>query len=296
MGHTKRVGRQQVSAQILMSALKRISADFSILKEARRECLEDLMDIENAKRVLKEIEQGKIKLVEIETTIPSPFAFTLALQGYMDVLKIEDKYEFLKRMHEQVMAKISGKKLEQVDPLRFVEKSHETRNELKEILKREAWNLKHVPRFAKAELVRIIDGERRGIDPRFIEGCQKYKEEINANWPEELKKFLWNVIGDLKTNRFSYDEFWDEEATKKEEEVGEERRTLYESFNEAAKKTQLDPQIRYDVYRMIEGEKDGFRQETITWLTDLFSKPVPSAWKDEIAKFLMKKKKEISES
>ena len=58
MGREKRVGRQQVSSMILMSALKRISNDFSVLKEARREVLEDLMDIDNAKKVIQMINDG----------------------------------------------------------------------------------------------------------------------------------------------------------------------------------------------------------------------------------------------
>jgi len=109
-GRTKRVGRQQVSSMILMNAVKRISPDFSILKEARREVLEDLMDIENATKILKGIESKRIKIKEIHTQIPSPFAFNLALQGYTDIMKIEDKIEFLKRMHQMVLAKISLKK------------------------------------------------------------------------------------------------------------------------------------------------------------------------------------------
>ena len=110
LGRQKNAGRQQVSSMILMSAVKRISDDFCILKEARREVLEDLMDIENSKKVLREIEEGKIRLVEIQTKIPSPFAFNIALQGFMDVLKIEDKIAFLQRMHELVLEKISLEK------------------------------------------------------------------------------------------------------------------------------------------------------------------------------------------
>ena len=110
MGHRKRVGRQQVSSMILMTALKRISDEFSILKETRREVLSDLMDIENTKKVLKGIEEGKIKVVEIDTRVPSPFAFNIALQGYFDIMKVEDKHEFLRRMHELVRVKIGLKK------------------------------------------------------------------------------------------------------------------------------------------------------------------------------------------
>ncbi|MBD3355442.1 ATP-dependent helicase, partial [Candidatus Woesearchaeota archaeon] len=109
-GRKKRVGRQQVSSMILMSALKRIDKDFSILKEAKREVLEDLMDIENTKKIIKSIEDKNIKIEEIHNEIPSPFALNLVAQGYTDILKMEDKIEFLKRMHNNVLAKISLKK------------------------------------------------------------------------------------------------------------------------------------------------------------------------------------------
>ncbi|MBW2968124.1 DEAD/DEAH box helicase, partial [Candidatus Woesearchaeota archaeon] len=71
-GERKRVGKQQVSSMILMAAVKRISKDFPILKEARREVLEDLMDIDNAARVLRMIENQSLAVRSVETTIPSP--------------------------------------------------------------------------------------------------------------------------------------------------------------------------------------------------------------------------------
>ncbi|MBL7055324.1 ATP-dependent helicase [Candidatus Woesearchaeota archaeon] len=109
-GRKKRVGRQQVSSMILISAVRRISPDFSILKEARREVLEDLMDVDSASKVIEGIEKKKIKIEEISTDVPSPFAFNLVAQGISDILKIEDRVEFLKRMHQNVLAKISLKK------------------------------------------------------------------------------------------------------------------------------------------------------------------------------------------
>jgi len=109
-GRQKNVGRQQVGSMILMAALKRIDQDFSILKEAKREVLEDLMDIQNTKLILKKIEEKNIKLEAIHTDLPSPFAFNLVVQGYTDILKLEDKIEFLRRMHNNVLAKISLKK------------------------------------------------------------------------------------------------------------------------------------------------------------------------------------------
>ncbi len=109
-GQTKRVGKQQVSSMILMNAVRRISDDFCILREARREVLEDLMDVENTTLVIKALEEEKLKVEEVHTQIPSPFAFNLILQGYSDILKIEDRHEFLQRMHKMVLAKMGTKK------------------------------------------------------------------------------------------------------------------------------------------------------------------------------------------
>ena len=95
---------------ILLNAVKRIDPNFCILKEARREVLEDLMDIGNAAKVIEGIEQKKILIKEISTSLPSPFAFNLILQGFSDIMKIEDKVEFVRRMHEQIMAKIKVEK------------------------------------------------------------------------------------------------------------------------------------------------------------------------------------------
>jgi len=123
-GRRKRVGRQQVSSMILRTALRRIDPQFSILKEAKREVLEDLMDIENTRKVIEGIEEGKIKITEIHTRLPSPFAFNIALMGYMDILKIEDKMEFLKRMHEMVRAKIGLGKYKGLPKFKEEEEPH----------------------------------------------------------------------------------------------------------------------------------------------------------------------------
>ncbi|MEM4242975.1 MAG: hypothetical protein QXM31_03685, partial [Candidatus Woesearchaeota archaeon] len=223
LGRQKRVGKQQVSSMILMSALKRINPDFSILKEARRECLEDLMDIENTKKVLQAIENSEITICEIDTQIPSPFSFNLALQGYMDILKIEDKHEFLRRMHEMVLAKIGGKKPESVDALEYVRKAERS----------------------------------------------------------------------PASRAFSYDEYWKEEEKKAGARFSELQKTLFEQLNEGARKTRLDPQIRYDIYALIEGGNVELRQETIAWLRRI-EKNMPIAWKDEIAKFLQEKAKDAA--
>jgi ATP-dependent helicase Lhr and Lhr-like helicase len=106
MGNKKHVGRQQVSSQILYSAVRRISPDFCILKEARREVLEDLMDLPRAADILKLIEKGTIKVKQTKTSMPSPFAFSIVLESHTDIMRIEDKMDFLKRMHKKVLSQI----------------------------------------------------------------------------------------------------------------------------------------------------------------------------------------------
>lgn len=98
-GRRKTVGKQQMKSHFLINAVKKISSEFPILREARREVLEDLMDIENTKKVLSWIKQGQVKIKVLETPIPSPFALNLIIQGHSDLIKLEDRQEFLKRMH-----------------------------------------------------------------------------------------------------------------------------------------------------------------------------------------------------
>jgi ATP-dependent Lhr-like helicase len=105
-GRTKSVGKQQMSSHFLLSAAQKTSSDFPILREAKREVMEDLMDIENAKLVLDLIKDGKIKLEIVHKDLPSPFSFNLIMQGHADLMKIEDKLEFLRRMHAAIMEKI----------------------------------------------------------------------------------------------------------------------------------------------------------------------------------------------
>lgn len=108
-GAKKTVGKQQLSSKILLNFVKELNENFPILKEARREVIQDFMDVENAKKVLKWIKDGRIKVEFINTTIPSPFAFNLIAQGYMDVLKYEERIEFIRRMHKAILEIIRAK-------------------------------------------------------------------------------------------------------------------------------------------------------------------------------------------
>lgn len=102
-GRTKSVGKQQLHSHFLFAAVKKLSDEFPILREARREVLEDVMDIEHAKEVLKWVESGRVKVKLLRTPMISPFGLNLYVQGHADFIRIEDKIKFLKRMHELQM-------------------------------------------------------------------------------------------------------------------------------------------------------------------------------------------------
>lgn len=108
-GNTKSVKRQHMKSHFLINSVKKISKEFPILKEAKREVLEDLMDLEKTKLVLNLIKDNKLNLSYHTVKLPSPFALNLLLQGHMDLMKMEDKQEFLQRMHKVYMDEIEKK-------------------------------------------------------------------------------------------------------------------------------------------------------------------------------------------
>jgi len=114
-GATKSVRKQQMKSHFLINSVKKISKEFPILKEAKREVLEDLMDLEKAKLVLDWIHSEKVKLSYNHVKIPSPFSLNLILQEHLDLMKIEDKQDFLQRMHKVYMQEIARRQ----DPEEF---------------------------------------------------------------------------------------------------------------------------------------------------------------------------------
>jgi ATP-dependent Lhr-like helicase len=207
-GRSKTVGRQAVSSMILLTALKRINPDFFVIKEAKREVLEDLMDIKNTKLVVEGIEKGDIKVKEVSTNVPSPFAFNLVLQGYVDILRIEDKIEFLKRMHSQVLAKIGSKsnktqeefKLDYEQYWKDVEKNKleldDDNEELKEMLYGSLEGSK-IPNMAVAEMIRLINGERADFSSMFLRGFEEHKEDLKKRFPKKLFDFLNKAVKEI---------------------------------------------------------------------------------------------------
>jgi ATP-dependent Lhr-like helicase len=101
-GQRKSVGRQQMKAYILQNAVERMDEYFPILTETYREVMEDAMDIENAQKVIDEIRSGQIELEGFVSPSPSPFALHIVMHSRSDIIKVEDRQQFLQKMYERL--------------------------------------------------------------------------------------------------------------------------------------------------------------------------------------------------
>src|SRR6202022_745991 len=78
--------QRQRAAQLLDVARK--YPDFPIVLEAVRECLQDVYDVPALTALMVRVEQRRVRVVEVETATPSPFAASL-LFGYVGAFMYE---------------------------------------------------------------------------------------------------------------------------------------------------------------------------------------------------------------
>lgn len=78
--------QRQRAAQLLDIARK--YPDFPIVLETVRECLQDVYDVPALTELMRRVAQRRLRLVEVETAVPSPFAASL-LFGYVGAFMYE---------------------------------------------------------------------------------------------------------------------------------------------------------------------------------------------------------------
>lgn len=114
-GREVSVGRQQVRSTYLLEALGDMDG-VPVIDETYREIMEDVMDIKNAKAVLRSIESGEVKVRAIEyTSTPSPFAHNAILAGISDMVLMEDRGALLRELHRRVLSKVMGSDLSEFE-------------------------------------------------------------------------------------------------------------------------------------------------------------------------------------
>ncbi len=138
--------------------------DFPIIKETYREILEDVFDVENAKKVLQWIEEGKTVFDFLPAMeIPSPFAHGTILVGISDIVMMEDRQALLKELHQKILEKIQRMPA----TITIERRSFET-----------------IPESIVSEFLK----KRRMLTIRTKEDIIKILHEIGAIKPSEIKK------------------------------------------------------------------------------------------------------------
>jgi ATP-dependent Lhr-like helicase len=108
-GHEIRLSRQQINSQILLGVSEKLDR-FPVVEETYREIVEDLMDVEMAKSVLRDVENGVRRfIVTAELDLPSPFTHELLVSAYTDVVLMEDRRALLNELFETVLRRIGVK-------------------------------------------------------------------------------------------------------------------------------------------------------------------------------------------
>ena len=115
MGRPISVNRQQTRSSYLLDALGDME-NMPVIEETYREVLEDDMDIKNAAVVLDMIESGKMQLKTVQYTgTPSPFAHSVILSGFSDIVLMEDRSALLRELHRKVLYRAMGDKIKEFE-------------------------------------------------------------------------------------------------------------------------------------------------------------------------------------
>jgi len=109
------VNRQQVRSSYLLDMLSDLENE-PVIEETYREIMEDDMDLKDARIVLEQICNGKIGVKIIPFTgTPSPFAHSVILSGFSDIVLMEDRTALLKELHRKVLARALGGKIREFE-------------------------------------------------------------------------------------------------------------------------------------------------------------------------------------
>ncbi|MFP5071027.1 ATP-dependent helicase [Pseudonocardia nantongensis] len=163
--------QRQRSAQLLSVAGKYDS--FPITLEAMRECVQDVYDLPGLRELMGDVGSRKVKVAEVETAQPSPFARSL-LFGYVGMFLYEADAPLAERraaalsLDSTLLSELLGSEAirELLDP--------EVLAEVEAALQRTAPDRHARDAEGAADLLRFVgdlseaDGRARGVDPAWL--------------------------------------------------------------------------------------------------------------------------------
>ncbi|MHB8585019.1 MAG: DEAD/DEAH box helicase [Thermoplasmatota archaeon] len=116
-GRNQSVGRLQVNSFVLYHMLKKIDPNFPILKEVRREILDDAFDVARAEDLCYRMLTRRTKLTILRgRKTPSPFAFSIVLAAHADAALPDDREALLRELQERVQEALEELDAEEAAP------------------------------------------------------------------------------------------------------------------------------------------------------------------------------------
>ncbi|MFO7992068.1 MAG: ATP-dependent helicase [Thermoplasmata archaeon] len=111
------VSKQKLRSGKILETLYEFE-DHPIIKETYNEILYQVLDLKNAKDVLRGLEEGEMDIDVLDySEIPSPFAHNVIMVGISDVIMMEDRSSLLRQFHQKVLERVIPK--EEIEKFQF---------------------------------------------------------------------------------------------------------------------------------------------------------------------------------
>ncbi|MBQ0923207.1 ATP-dependent helicase [Saccharopolyspora endophytica] len=188
--------QRQRSAQLLTVAAQ--YEQFPIVLEAMRECLQDVYDVPGLTELMQQVAARKVRVVEVETPTPSPFARSL-LFGYIGMFLYETDAPLAERrsaalsLDSTLLAELLGS-----EALRELLDS-EALDEIEQQLQRLAPERHARDAEGAADLLRFLgdlstsEAEKRGVRPEWLDELAEQRRVLQVRMAGEQR---WIPIED----------------------------------------------------------------------------------------------------
>ncbi|TDD91574.1 ATP-dependent helicase [Saccharopolyspora karakumensis] len=188
--------QRQRSAQLLTVAAQ--YEQFPIVLEAMRECLQDVYDVPGLTELMQQVAARKVRVVEVETPTPSPFARSL-LFGYIGMFLYETDAPLAERrsaalsLDSTLLAELLGS-----EALRELLDS-EALEEIEQQLQRLAPERHARDAEGAADLLRFLgdlstsEAEKRGVRPEWLDELAEQRRVLQVRMAGEQR---WIPIED----------------------------------------------------------------------------------------------------
>jgi ATP-dependent helicase Lhr and Lhr-like helicase len=191
--------QRQRSAQLLSVASD--YGSFPVVLETMRECLQDVFDVPGLVRLMRDVEERRVQLVEVETSQPSPFARSL-LFGYVAQFLYEGDSPLAERraaalsLDSTLLAELLGQQgfgalRELLDPQTVVS--------LESDLQRLSDDRRVRDREGVADLLRVLgplstdEAVQRGATPAWLADLEETRRAIRVRVAGEER---WTAVED----------------------------------------------------------------------------------------------------